>query len=78
MNDFITKHAVGVADMITLDRLSEESLLENLHLRFSEEVIYVCDKSSFTSPKIAMKNKHNSISSVALIISFNLLFHFLC
>lgn len=39
--DFITRQAVGVADMITLNNLTEESLLENLHMRFSEEVIYV-------------------------------------
>ena len=41
-SDFISSHAKGVADMITLNNLTEESLLDNIHTRFSEEIIYVC------------------------------------
>jgi hypothetical protein len=40
--DFVSSHAKGVSDMITLNNLTEQSLLENLHMRFSEEIIYVC------------------------------------
>lgn len=39
--DFISNNNKGVSDMITLNNLSEASLLENLHGRFSEEIIYV-------------------------------------
>ncbi len=41
--DFLQSNSIGVADMITLDILSEDRLLENLHMRFSEEIIYVCE-----------------------------------
>lgn len=33
---------VGVADMITMDHLTEEMLLSNLDKRFKKDIIYVC------------------------------------
>jgi myosin heavy subunit len=38
---------VGVADMITMDHLTEEVLLSNLELRFKKNIIYVCTLSSY-------------------------------
>lgn len=34
----------GVEDMITMDNLSEDVLLDNLHKRFTSDIIYVCKK----------------------------------
>jgi myosin heavy subunit len=47
--DFISRHAVGVADMITLNQLTEDNLLDNLHMRFSEDIIYVSLQLVITS-----------------------------
>lgn len=33
---------VGVADMISMDHLTEELLLANLEKRFKKDIIYVC------------------------------------
>ena len=33
---------VGIEDMITMDKLTEDVLLDNLHKRFSGDIIYVC------------------------------------
>jgi myosin heavy subunit len=37
----LTELVVGVEDMIVLQQLSEETLLQNLELRYSSNLIYV-------------------------------------
>jgi myosin heavy subunit len=34
--------ARGVEDMITLDNLTEETMLRNLQIRYNNNLIYVC------------------------------------
>ena len=38
-----------MADMITMDHLSEDLLLSNLELRFQKDIIYVCTSSHLPS-----------------------------
>ena len=38
-----------MADMITMDHLSEDLLLSNLELRFQKDIIYVCTSSHLLS-----------------------------
>lgn len=40
VGDFLKKRSVGVADMIQLPHLDEKDLLENLKVRFKEEIVY--------------------------------------
>lgn len=37
------ERGIGVWDMINMDTLTEQTILENIHVRYNKDIIYVCD-----------------------------------